>query len=540
MECLRCILILIVSFLLLGGCSTLHTGEQPAGGRHIVIAEKPQLTHAPPIIQHIPLIPPLEYHHELERYTVSVFDVPIREFLFALSRDTALNIDIHPEITGLVTINAVNQTLPQILTRLTRQNPIRWHFQPPNLSIVPDAPFLKTYEIDYVNVSRRSTGTVSVSNSVAATGTLSIGNDGGGVASGNDSTTHMQQQSSNLFWETMIANLRVILEEDINSSALSRNILVNPENGLVSIRATAAQHDEIRLFLNTVVARALKQVLIEATVVEVTLNDTFQMGIDWSAFRLGNASIAGVEQSVIGANFAASPLTTMVMSRTTSQSDLGLTVKMLEQFGNIKVLSTPRVMTLNNQTAVLKVVDNIVYFSVKIVAEVHNVGDNQVIVHRYETGIKTAPVGFVMTVTPQISANNLVTLNIRPTISRIIGYSTDPNPDLASASVTNLVPDIQVREIESILRIQSGEVAVLGGLMQDTINNDVAGVPILSRLPFLGSVFSYQSDQKSKTELVIFIRPIVVQHAGHGETLPYFAEYLKNATTADREPRKEP
>ena len=136
------------------------------------------------------------------------------------------------------------------------------------------------------------------------------------------------------------------------------------------------------------------------------------------------------------------------------------------------------------------------------------------------------PIGFVMSVTPYIDKNNVVTIHVRPTISRIVDTVIDPNPELANAGVTSEIPVIQVREIESVLKVNSGDTAVIGGLMQDQINKTTSGVPILSSIPFIGALFSYQDDEYIKSELVIFIRPVVIHNASLDGDLKDYRKYL--------------
>jgi general secretion pathway protein D len=202
--------------------------------------------------------------------------------------------------------------------------------------------------------------------------------------------------------------------------------------------------------------------------------------------------------------------------------DITATIRLLEQFGNVKVLSSPKLMVLNNQTAILKVVDNVVYFTMKVEYNETDTRTRQ----SYTTTINTVPVGLVMNVTPQISDNDMVTLNVRPTISRILRYTPDPNPTLAQGGTENLIPEIQVREIESVLRVNNGNVAIIGGLMEDTTTQNKTGVPLLSDLPWVGDLFSYRDDQYSKTELVIFLRPVVVKDASIQGDLKEYQPYL--------------
>src|SRR5690606_33300275 len=197
----------------------------------------------------------------------------------------------------------------------------------------------------------------------------------------------------------------------------------------------------------------------------------------------------------------------------------------LNAFGNTRVLSSPKIMAINNQTAVLKVVDNQVYFSVQAQVTPSTNANAQPVV-AFTTTQNVVPVGFVMNVTPQIAENDMVVLNVRPTVSRIIDFVTDPNPDLARVHVDNRVPVIQSREFESVLRIPSGRIAVLGGLMQDSFEGRRDGLPVLSRIPVLGDAVSYRNDTSRKTELVIFLRPVVIRDASLEGDLAEYRRYL--------------
>jgi general secretion pathway protein D len=193
-------------------------------------------------------------------------------------------------------------------------------------------------------------------------------------------------------------------------------------------------------------------------------------------------------------------------------------------------------MALNNQTAILKVVDNRVYFTVNAVPSTQtNLRGDLVTAFSYATRPNVLPVGLIMNVTPQISDNDVITLNVRPTISRIIGFKDDPNPDLARAGVVSQVPEIQVREIESILKINDKDVAIIGGLMQDNSEQKKTGVPVLSELPLVGDLFSYRDENYAKTELVIFLRPIVVKEASLSGDLKDYKAYLPNPSQPDRQ-----
>ena len=189
--------------------------------------------------------------------------------------------------------------------------------------------------------------------------------------------------------------------------------------------------------------------------------------------------------------------------------NIAATLKFLETFGNVKVLSSPKISVLNNQTAMLKVVDNIVYFTIKADTTTTASGPSQTTV---TTTPNSVSVGLVMSVTPQVGDSEDILLNIRPTISRVTGYKADPNPSIPTG-LTNAVPEIQTREMESMLRLANGEIAVMGGLMYDSMENATDAVPFLSKLPLLGTAFTGRNDKTVKGELVVLLKPTIIRDA---------------------------
>ena len=518
----------------LAACSTVPTPVEPDG--HLNATDMAPARQAGPASIPAPVtrtfsLPPPKAVPRAETYSVVVNDIDVRELLFALARDARVNVDVHPGLTGRVTLNAINQTLPQLLERLSQQVDLRWEQNGPNLVVMPDTPYLHTYRINYVNVSRSASGTVSTNTQIATNGG-STGAAGSSSNAGNISSTRIENASTNAFWDSIEANVKDLLKEtdkilpagsgDAADSGTrfreAASVIVNRETGIVNVRATGRQHAKVREFIDRVSAAARRQVLIEATIVEVSLNDNYQQGIDWS--RLAGPAIS-ITSPQLGANVGNSRTP---FSITYDSGNLAIDIELLEAFGNVKVLSSPRLAVLNNQTAMLKVVDEFVYFEVKAeTVSTANVDSRTT----FTTTPKSVSVGMVMSITPQIAESGEVTPNVRPTISSISDLKEDPNPDLAAANIRNLVPQIRTREIESMLRLRSGQIGVLGGLMEDRIDYKTGRVPAVGAIPLLGELFTKRDNAVQKTELVIFLRPVVV---GEGELSPELARRLPDAS----------
>ena len=511
-----------------------HSRGHITGSTPIIAARIP----AP--IERAPFFPPPAPPEEQVTYTVVVNEVPVRELLFALVRDASINADIHPSIEGVVTLSAVDQTFNEILGRISRQLAIRYERRDGVLVVEPDTPVLRSYRVDYVNVVRDVRSSSSTATQVAAGGE-------GPASIGNNSSTDIDTLSGNRFWERLTAAVRGIVHGggeyragtegaggSVGSGAEGDTdtlVIPNPETGLLLVRATTRRHREVRTYLDQALANARRQVLIESTIVEIELSDRFQAGVDWSRLAL-NAGVS-VQQSLLAGNLAGAPFLALSLQDAAPGDparELSLTVRLLEEFGNVQVLSSPKLVVLNNQTAVLKAIRNIVYFEVNV--ETANGTADSPGSARVDTDARTAPEGIMLAVTPHVSHAGEIILSVRPTITRVNRFVNDPQPDLATAGVTNPVPELLVREMESVLRLRSGQVAVLGGLMQDNLRTDTDGVPVLSRMEGIGNAFRFRRNERIKTELVIFIRPRVIRNPGIGSDFRAFRSYLPDNTEA--------
>ena len=643
---MKLVFLTIITSLFLAAC---NLPQQPLSDRHVI--EKPSVaaTLTPPSLRpvRLPAVPPAPTPRAAqEAFSVVVNDVPVKTLLFALARDNKLNVDIHPAVGGRVTLNATDQTLPQLLERISAQSDIRYEISGNLLRVQPDTPYLQNYSIDYVNLQRQSSNQVSVSASLG----------GSAASSSGSSDSSIKSSSENRFWETLISNvcqivvtsnqsrnqrdeqadklriqdrddrLKVALEltkavqanqaltaattgtataqnaagtagaADLMRQVLSANatqnqaasnaaltpstatsitgsgsgtagaasggattpaqapvsaatacgmtaggsvngatnnpLMVNKESGIVGVNTTSKGHERVRAFLDRVMAGARRQVLIEATVVEVQLSANSQSGINWSQIISTGAARGLTVNLTSSSSLSSTNAATISFARTgTAIGDISAAVSLLESFGTTKVLSSPKLSVINNQTAIIKVIDNYVYVTLSYTPAQTNAN---VIVSpaSYTSNINTIPVGFVMTVTPQISDSGEVTLNVHPSITRVISTIVDPNPVLVNATppITNLIPVVQSRELESILRVQSGEIAVLGGLMQESNVSAEQGIPGINRVPVVGTLAGSRSEVRAKTELVVFMRPIVIKDASVNGDYKEYKSQLPTST----------
>ena len=570
----------LASLTSMGGCMPPKAFDTSPG--HISQPAKPvTLDSAPPApVRAAPTLSAPQVSAPVPTYTVVVNDVPVKDLLFSIARDTQYNIDLHPGITGKVSLNAVQEPLPAILDRIARQANLRYEMNGRTVSIMPDTPYVKTYSVNYVNVSRNTTSSVGVAAQIASTGGGAGAAGSSTGAGGNSSTTTVASQSNNDLWAVLADNIRTILagtravtqsneqraaqldaEKTARADRVSQaeavskagagaanlftaafanqpvgdgkhDVAVNPMAGTVSVLGTAKQQELVQQYLDRVMQSAQRQVLIEATIVEVTLKDQYRAGIDWSKALQGTI---GWQVSATGAvsgsssNALAGALAPFIRATYNGSNGFKAAIDLLESYGNTKVLSSPKLMALNNQTALLKVVNNLVYFTVK--ADTNQNANNTTTT--FTTTPQTVPIGVVMSVLPQINENGMVSLTVRPTISRQVGSVQDPNPELKKENISSSVPVIQVREMESLLQVRSGQTVILGGLIQDDTNNARDGIPGLSRPEGLGAVFGQHERINSQTELVIFLRPTVVTNPTlESDELRQFQRLLPTARSA--------
>ena len=497
--------------LLCGGCIGARTVEQSTG--HLEDRAEPVERVPPAVVRPPPKLEPPEPLPPVETYTVVAKDVPVADLLFSLARDAGLDLDMQIESTTSITLNAVEQPLSNILERIASQASLRYTLSGNNLLVEADAPYWYNYRVDYVNVVRASASEVGVATQISTAGGT-VGEDQNAQAGGeqgNLSRTTVKNTSDNDFWTTLSAGLTSIIT-DRSGEALpeaANPIIINPMAGVVTVFASQSDHAEVQSYIDTVVANSKRQVLIEMTIVEVALSDRYQAGVDWQ--RLAASEGLSYESDLLGGNLTAAPFVRLGYEDVASDGDsVSATVRLLQQFGDTKVLSSPKIMALNNQTALLKVVNEEVYFTIEL--DIRDATADIPERRTFTSEIHTIPVGLVMSVTPQISSNGYVSLNIRPTISRVTGFAIDPAPRLANSGFDNLIPEIQVREIESLLQVLDGNTIVLGGLMQNEAIRTVDGVPGLSKLPKIGGLFSNTKDELVKTELVIFLRPTIISN----------------------------
>jgi general secretion pathway protein D len=490
--------------------------------------------------------------------SIQVNQLPLVHLLEALALENELSFDV--DDCGLipVSLHQSNIEINDLLRRIEDIARVRTELIGNRLSLRCDLPYARSYFIDYPAVDRQTLESVSLNAGVGANAGASAGLPGTGGAPQQQlgGSLQVQNRHTNRFWEQLVNTVENILaaEEDltepikITETELSRNesgivqappdrrygnaqtppknsvyatnldnttsktttnrtesrrkqVSAHPESGLLNVRANHRQHKLIERFIAQAKHRSLKQVEVEATLVEVRLSRQFQQGIQWTNANREYGKLGFKAGSALLGN-----TTGLILSGQSREGqDLSFALRLLEQYGEVKVLSNPRVAVLNQQTALMKMVENRVYFTVS--AQAVPASANSAAFATFNTQAHTVPVGFVMSLTPSIENSDAITLTVRPSLSRIVGFVGDPNPALAQAGVQSKVPEIQTREIESMLRLKNGDIALLGGFIQSEGSRQFEGIPgTLANHPLHFLTGSEDSSQQ-QTELVVLLKP---------------------------------
>lgn len=511
--------------------------------------------------------------------------VPLRDVLFELAEQADYDLELDPRIRGAIIFTARNRPFDQVIERISDISGLRYKFDDSVLRVELDTPYTKTYKIDYLSYIRTNESTVR--NDIAV-----VSGDGADTGSSFQATGksehdfwgELDTNLKQILQASYARNLRT--EADPNVTVVDRNpgvtpvvpgsaaagntavsvqppdavlnvetlpdtssssagssgggqfgsipqstFSINRQAGLINVYASERSQKEIQEYLKILRRSVTAQVLIEAKILEVTLNDEYATGIDWRAIDFPGGDWAvnylsdGGDAILDAVNSNLSP----VLSGTTNISqnsnfvlgyggnDVQAVIQAISGFGTVRALASPRLTVLNNQSAVLNVATNQVFFEIDIDVTT-NEGDTTTDI---ESEIRNVPEGVLVNVQPSIDLdNNTIAMAVRPTITRIANEVQDPAIQYITAAnsitgVESLVPELNVQEIDSVIQVRSGQPIVMGGLLEDRATTTEEGVPVLSEMPLMGGLFKQHNDLVEKTEIVIFLKATILESPGN-------------------------
>ncbi|GAB1050665.1 MAG: pilus (MSHA type) biogenesis protein MshL [Shewanella algae] len=462
------------------------------------------------------------------RFDVSANDVDARVFFPSLVEGTPFSVAVHPQVSGNISLSLKGVTLSEALQvvqdiygyEISREGRI--------LRVYPAGLRTETFPVNYLYMERIGLSLTSVSsgrisdnnNNNSSNNNLNnngLNNGNNSNFSNNRSNNNGNDQNSNNTNGTFISSrtktdfwgeLQKTLESILGSSGDGRSVVVTPQAGLVTVRANPDELRQIRSFLSTAESHLQRQVILEAKILEVTLSDGYQQGIQWqdvlgSALADGNTKVNfGTSEGSFGDQIteAIGGVTSLSLKGT----DFTAMITLLDTQGDVDVLSSPRVTASNNQKAVIKVGRD-EYFVTDVssttVASTTPVTSPEVELTPFFSGI-------ALDVTPQIDKDGSVLLHVHPSVTDV--KEQKKSIKISDSSLDLPLAQSEIRESDTVIKALSGDVVVIGGLMKSENTEVVSKVPLLGDIPFIGEAFTNRSKLKRKTELVILLKPTVV------------------------------
>jgi MSHA biogenesis protein MshL len=474
-----------------------------------------------------------------QRFDIAVTNVPAKDFFIGLVKGTKHNITIDQQVLGTISLELKGVTVPQAMEAVRNTYGFEYEKTSYGYQVFPRRLETRIFTVNYLNIERTGQSQTAVGSGPITSNTQSVvtqygvnsSQQAGAMPSGTIQTT-----ANSTFWTSLKQNLLAIIGQDEKTapSMDGRSIVVNPGSGTIVVRAYPDELRNIAQYLDNIQNIMQRQVIIEAKILEVTLNATYQSGINWNVlgFKQGidTSGISAANAASSGVN-AITPFTGsgivnpisstgdfqlltsgMLNMNITAGSAFSSVVQLLGTQGKVKVLSNPRISTLNNQKAVIKVGGDRFY--------VTNIGSNTNSGGSSTTTSSSVTLtpffsGISLDVTPQIDEDNYISIHVHPMISSVTTDTQNLPINNSSSSSTNQTQPVplaksSVRESDSIVRAKSGEVVIIGGLMDSQYTDTNSSTPGPDHLPLIGGLFKNNNNSAIRHELIILLRPIVV------------------------------
>jgi len=483
------------------------------------------------------------------RFDLSVNNAPASQVFMAIVSGTRYSMVLHPDVKGELSVSLKDVSVPEALDTLRDLYGFDYSVQGNRITVLPAALQTRIFQVNYLQAQRRGQTQTRVSSGSIADGSAAPGSaapgavpvpttgPSGGAGTRAAESTRVTTSSDSNFWGDIQKSLNAIL-----GGGAGRSVVVNPQSGVVVVRAMPTELRGVEQFLKAMQVIVERQVVLEAKIIEVSLRDGYQAGVNWAGFRDGSTRLstgivnpgatlgrtgtqtAPTARAADGSVLSSSALTAGSTGLVAGALSLGTgaagglfglalqtknfsaLLSFLETQGGVNVLSSPRVATINNQKAVLKVgTDD--FFVTNVSTTSSTSGTNTTVTPT----ITVAPFfsGIALDVTPQIDGNNNIILHIHPSVSNVV--ERRKVIDLGSlGSFTLPLASSDVNETDTIVRVQDGNIVAIGGLMRQQSSNSRSQVPGVGNAPGVGDLFRQRDQSSTKSELVILLKPTII------------------------------
>lgn len=500
-SAIRCLLIWIICSILLACTTSPEQKFEVANEALSNIANNSDELQVPQEMYN-ELLPELDDTDSTLRFDVVARNNPASTFFLGLVDGLDLNILVHPDVKQKISIRLKNVTLEETLQAVQDSYGLQYVKTDYGYRILPKALQNKVFHLNYLNVSRQGSSGMTVSSGHINNTTSDDATDGDSQSVSMASQLNTTAKTD--FWLTLQNAIEVMV-----GNGEGRRVIVDPQAGLVVVRAFPSELAAVDDFLKKAELSLQKQVIIEAKILEVTLNDGFQAGIQWDSFGAGtNATFANSSKdaavSLTSANVTNPDSLAGIFSLNFNTSDFTGVIQLLQRQGEVQVLSSPRISTVNNQKAVIKVGTDEFF-----VTEVSTNTTTTTTTTNTSPEVTLTPFfsGIALDVTPQIGTNDDVILHVHPSVTEVV--EKNKFIDVGSSTFDLPMAFSSIRETDSIIKAKNGQVVVIGGLLQNKKNQTNAYVPWLSRIPVVGALFRQKQKSHSKSELVILLQPTI-------------------------------